>query len=198
MSLTVREYIDGIEFGTLFIADDIDTESTYDSVKTQLCKACAEGRIERVHHGVYYKPEYDPEIDRNIPYSKRELAYAIARMNDWRIIPDGDVCLNMLGLSTQVPAKYVFLSDGPYKIYEIDGKTIEFRHRAPKNYPKDEFSAMVVQAIKAQTRDNCDRDFINKLSRAIPVERRNSLIENTSNTSAWIRNVIREACADGH
>jgi len=60
MPLTVREYIDGVEYGTLFIADDIDTDSTYDSVKTQLCKACAEGRIERVHHGIYYKPDYDP------------------------------------------------------------------------------------------------------------------------------------------
>lgn len=198
MSLTVREYIDGIEYGTLFIADDIDTESTYDSVKTQLCKACAEGRIERVHQGVYYKPEYDPEIDRNIPYSKKDLAYAIARMNNWRIIPDGDVCLNMLGLSTQVPARYAFLSDGPYKIYEIDGKTIEFRHRTPKNFPKDDFSAMVVQAIKAQSKYNCDQEFIKKLSQAIPRDKRDSLIENTANTSVWIRNVITEACADGH
>ena len=116
-------------------------------------------------------------------------------MNNWRIIPDGDMCLNMLGLSTQVPARYVFLSDGPYKIYEIDGKIIEFRHRAPKNYPKDEFSAMVVQSIKAQTRDHCDQDFIRKLSQAIPIEKRDSLIENTSNTSVWIKDVIRKACA---
>ena len=194
MPVTVREFLENLEAGTLFIMDDIDTKSSRNSIKTQLSQECRLGKIERVLQGIYYKPYYNETLGLNIPYGKEDLAYTIARMNNWHIIPDGDACLNMLGLSTQVPARYAYLSDGPYKIYKIGKRTIEFRHRTPKNYPKDDFSAMVVQAIKAQSRDYCDWKFIKKLSQAIPRDRRDSLIENTANTSVWIRNVIRKAC----
>ena len=39
MPVTVRKFLDVIESGTVFIADDIDTDSSYDSVKSQLSHA---------------------------------------------------------------------------------------------------------------------------------------------------------------
>ena len=193
MPVSVRDYIDIIETGTIFIADDIDTDSTRDSVKTQLSQACRLGRIERVLYGVYYKPCFDQELKEWIPFNKTDVAYAIARLNGWHIIPDGNMCLNLLGLSTQVPARYEFLSDGPYKTYEVDGRTISFRHRSPKNCPKDDFTAMVIQAVKAQTRENCDEVFIRKLSQVITEDRRPTVINNIQHASSWIKDVVMEA-----
>ena len=193
MCASVSKYIDVIECGTVFIADDIDTESSYDSVKTQLSQACKLGRIERILYGVYYKPIFDQSINEWIPYNKTDVAYAIARLNGWHIVPDGNMCLNLLGLSTQVPARYEFLSDGPYKTYKVDGKTISFKHCSPKNCPKDDFTAMIIQAIKAQSRPNCDAVFIKRLSEVIPENRRPTIMDNIQHTTAWIKEVIMEA-----
>ena len=193
MSLTVRKYIDGIEYGTLFIADDIDTESTYDSVKTQLSKACADGRIERIHHGIYHKPKYNERLGTYIPCNIDSVAHIIARQNGWHIIPGGDQCLNILGLSTQVPSKYQYLSDGPYKTYDIQGSLIEFKHRSPKNFPNYDLTAMIIQAICAHGKRNCDDAFIEKLSHSIPEKEKIPVMNNIGRPSAWIEEIMRKA-----
>ena len=195
MPVTVRKYIDVIESGTIFIADDIDTESSYDSVTTQLSQACSSGRIERVYHGIYRKPKFNERLGMYVPCNIDSVARTIARQNGWHVIPGGDQCLNILGLSTQIPAKYQYLSDGPYKEYEIQGSRIEFKHRSPKNFPENELTAMVIQAICAQGKDNCDEIFIEKLSNSIPDEDKITVLNNIGRPSAWIEDVVKRAFA---
>jgi hypothetical protein len=50
-----------------------------------------------------------PELD--------QVAQALARKFNWRIQPSGDAVLNLLGLSTQVPARWIYLSDGPGRVH---------------------------------------------------------------------------------
>ena len=195
MPVTVRKFLDVIESGTVFIADDIDTDSSYDSVKSQLSHAHSLGKIERIYHGVYYKPKYNSELGISVPSDTDAAARAIARLNGWHIIPGGDHCLNLLGLSTQVPAKYVYLSDGPYKTYDINGFRVEFRHRSPKNFPDNELAAMIVQAVCAQGRENCDELFIERLSDSISDDEKRTVMENLGRPSAWVEDVIKRAFA---
>ena len=49
------------------------------------------------------------------------MAKAIARNYNWTIAPTGDAALNLLGISTQVPSKWEYVSSGPYKEYNIEG-----------------------------------------------------------------------------
>ncbi|MBO6084138.1 MAG: type IV toxin-antitoxin system AbiEi family antitoxin domain-containing protein [Candidatus Methanomethylophilaceae archaeon] len=195
MPITVSKYIDTIESGTIFIADDIDTQSSYDSVKTQLSQACSSGRIERIYHGIYRKPKFNDRLGMYVPSNIDSIARTIARQNGWRIIPGGDQCLNILGLSTQVPSKYQYLSDGPYKEYDIQGSHIEFKHRVPKNFPENELTAIVIQAICAQGKNNCDDAFVERLSRSINDDDKITVLDNIGRPSAWIENVIKRAFA---
>ena len=112
-----------------------NTDSGYDSVKSQLCRACSSGKISRVHQGIYHKLRYSEILEDYVPCSAEEVACAIARNNGWHFIPSGNACLNNLGLSTQVPSKLVYYSDGPYRKYEINGIRVEFKHRSPRNLP---------------------------------------------------------------
>ena len=67
-----------------------------------------------------------------MPASPDELARAIARDQNWTIGPKGDAALNILGLSTQVPAIYSYITDGPYRKIEYEGITIQFSKRSNK------------------------------------------------------------------
>ena len=167
---SVSQYIEGLEDGTVFAIRDVcsNTDSGYDTVKTLLSRACTSGRIDRVHHGVYHKPRYNSRLGCNIPCNIEDVASAIARNNGWRLGPEGDCCLNLLGLSTQMPAGFVYYSDGPSRTYNVDGAELVFRHRPPSKLPRDRDMAVIVSAVDSWGRSNCDDGFIRALSKVIP------------------------------
>src|ERR1700721_211748 len=76
-------------------------------------------------------------------------ARAIARKQRWKIVPDGAWAANLLGLSTQVPSKIVYLTDGPNKEVPIGRRIIYFKHARPKAMAGVEGKfALVVQALR--------------------------------------------------
>ena len=90
-----------------------------------------------------------------------QIARAVARSHGWTIVPTGEAALNRLGLSTQVPARWQYLSDGPTKTYSWSGGTIVFKHRTNKETTKlSSKTAMVVQALKALGKEHIDKGVI--------------------------------------
>ena len=118
--------------GKLFFPDDFATLGTPDAIRLTLGKLQKSGLLMRVAHGIYYYPK----INRNkyiknkyLSPSIDEIAYSIAKRDKIRIVPTGAYALNTLGLSTQVPANAVFITDGaPRRITIGKGKGILFKH----------------------------------------------------------------------
>lgn len=79
--------------------------------------------------GIYYKQKYIELIGEYAMASVDEVADAIARKYNWTIAPSGNTALNLLGLSTQVPAKWTYISDGRYASFNVGKARIEFKHR---------------------------------------------------------------------
>ena len=193
---SVKRYLSSVKDGAVFCIQDIPVEgSSYDSVKMQLSKACSTGQIERVVRGIYHKPKFSSLLNGYVPYRMQDLVRALSRMNGWRIIPSGSMCLNLLGLSTQVPSQYIYYSNGPNHTYEVGGTVIEFRHRSPRDFPDSDSSAIVIQAVKARGKDNCDVEFMAALSEYIRRNGAGSLLEDSRCATSWVRKVISEACA---
>ena len=96
----------------------------------------ADGLIRRVIRGVYDKPEYNDFLGEYVAPSPDKVANALARNFGWSIVPCGDTALNLLGLSTQVPAAWVYVSDGTYKEYAYDNTTIQFKRTTNKEVSK--------------------------------------------------------------
>lgn len=96
-----------------------NTTSTKPS-PSSLCKA---GRIRHVCRGVYDHPPFSDLLQQPLCPDIDQVAHALGRKFNWRIQPSGVAALNMLGLSTQVPGRWVYLSDGPNREYAI-GKTL--------------------------------------------------------------------------
>ena len=105
---------------------------------------------EVIHHlsrGVYVKA-IETRFGLLYP-SMEKIVEAIAKRDCAQVIPTGSAAQNYLGISTQVPMNYVFLTSGSTRKITIDGRTITFRHAALKNFAiKNRYTSLIVQVLK--------------------------------------------------
>lgn len=192
----IKARIEEGEPNTIYITSDfLDLASTY-AANGALRRLARDGVLDQVMRGIYCKPKYNERLKRKIPPSPDDIARAVARNYGWTIIPSGNTALNMLGLSTQVPARWEYVSDGPYKEYDIDDKTsIRFKHTANKEITRLSYdAALLIQALKAMGKDNIDRKDIRKLSSGMTEGRKAEILKETQYTTSWIYEVIRGIC----
>ena len=127
-----------------------------------------------------------------MPPDYAALAAAIARNSGWTIIPCGDIAANDLGLSTQVPAVWSYVSTGPYRTYVVGRMRLEFKHTANRElFNMSRKSALCVQAIKAMGKAGVTLDIIKRLSLVLSDREKKSLVSETSHTTSWIYDVIK-------
>ena len=187
----VAKYLDSVADGTVFAICDIPNDSSSDSLKTQLSVACKRGRIVRIMRGIYCKPKYNKLLGLMIPYNPDDVAHAIARNSGWHIIPGGNSCLNLTGLSTQVPSHFMYYSDGPYKTYNVGNTDIEMRHRESKDMPDSDGLAILIHALKTKGNGNLTQDDIRTLSEYV---RSHGVAMNPaeySKTAPWIKKELQ-------
>ena len=129
----IAKRIESFGAGRAFTAADFSDVAGRRNAANALGRLHAKGGIARAIRGVYYVPERSALMGTEVPASADEVVRAVARANKWIVAPSGDAALNALGLDTQVPAKLVYVSSGPYKRYEYGPYDIELRHRANRD-----------------------------------------------------------------
>ena len=182
---------DGSVFSTVDFADVIENSR----VGVILSRLEEDGVIRRVMRGIYDKPVYNDFLKEYIAPSPSLVAEALARNFGWTIVPCGDTALNILGLSTQVPAAWSYVSDGTYKEYTYDNTTIKFKKTTNKEISKLSYkTALVVQALKALGKDNIDDTIINKLKNDLTVEEKATALLEAKAATSWIYEFIKLIC----
>jgi hypothetical protein len=155
------------------------------------------GRIRRVIRGVYDYPRYSDLLKQEVSPDIDQVAQALARKFNWRIFPSGDAALNLLGLSTQVPANWVYLSNGPNREYRIGRQKVMFRKSALKDLGFSEReSGLIVQAIKALGKDHIDKKVITVLRKRMDGKKCVRLLKDTRTVTGWVYKVIKEVCEE--
>ena len=171
----IRDRINRSDIGTVYVAVDFVDISDKTSVNAYLARLVDEGLIRRILRGVYDKPEYNNFLEEYVAPSPDKVANAIARNFGWTIVPCGDTALNLLGLSTQVPAAWVYVSDGTYKEYTYDNTTIQFKRTTNKEVSKLSYkTALTVQALKALGKNKIDDMVISRLGKLLTAEANNA------------------------
>ena len=192
----IRSRIEAARTGSVFVASDFADITETKRISEYFMRLSADNTVKSIMRGVYYKPKYSKMLDEYIAPAPDAVAHALARNYGWSIIPCGDTALNLLGLSTQVPVVWSYVSDGPYKEYSYDNTTIKYKHTANKEIsnisPK---TALVIQAIKTLGKDNTHNETIIERIKAetSPDERKTMLTEARYSTS-WIYEVIKTIC----
>lgn len=128
----IIEKIKNHKRGKIFFADDFALLGSAESIRQALHNLQKSGLLVRVANGIYLYPKinkYEWLEEEYLLPSIDEIAHAIAKRDKIRIVPTGIYALNALGLSTQVPANAVFITDGaPRRIAVGKGKGILFKH----------------------------------------------------------------------
>ena len=191
----IRDRINLSDIGTVYVAVDFVDISDKTSVNAYLARLVDEGLIRRVLRGVYDKPGYNDFLEEYVAPSPDKVANAIARNFGWTIVPCGDTALNLLGLSTQAPAAWVYVSDGTYKEYTYDNTTIQFKRTTNKEVSKLSYkTALTVQALKALGKDKIDDMVISRLGKLLTAEEKQTMLEEAKAATSWIYEYIRQIC----
>ena len=194
----VKKRIQGAKEGSVFIPSDFFDIA--EAVKINMCLDRLEetGELQRVIRGIYVKPRYSALLNKNVPPRSDDVAKAIARNYGWTIVPCGDTALNMLGLPTQVPAVWLYVSDGPYKTYEADGMTLKFKHTDNKNEIVNISykTALVVQALKALGKGNVTGKELRSISKLLTENEKAQMLVEAMRVTAWVYELMRKICKE--
>ena len=183
--------------GSAFVVSDFTDLMSYETAKKAIVKLAKSKKIRHVIRGVYDNPSYSSLLQEFTAPKPNEIAKALARNYNWNITVSGDAALNMLGLSTQVPANWCYISSGPYKKYEMGKVSIEFKHRADKSISgMSEKTAMVIQAIKAIGKGKMSPSTIQTISQRLSSEEKKTILAESRKTTVWIYEIIKKICKE--
>ena len=150
----IESKIKNYKRGKIFFIDDFASLGTPEAVKKSLQRLVNSNLLVRLANGIYWYQKKEKEL-YGVKISGKptldEIAKAIAKRDKVRIVPTGLLALNMLNLSTQVPANVVYLTDGtPRKINIGDGKGILFKHTSEvkRLAYKSEYLMLIVSALR--------------------------------------------------
>jgi len=182
--------------GWSFSANDFSADFKRSSIDWVLSNLTESGKIRRISRGIYDYPKYSELLKQNLSPDYDQVAQAFARKFNWRIQPTGDAALNLLRLSTQVPGRAIYLSDGPSRSYKIlDTFTLEFKKSALKEVGfKTRESGLVVQALKALGKERIDEQVVASLRNQLDEKTRKKILKETVTATGWIYESIKQIC----
>ena len=190
-SLAIRDRIKRAQAGSVFAMVDFADLAPNNAANRVVTRLAAEGVLIPVIRGIYQKPKYSTLLKENVLPGVDEVAAALARKCGWTIRADGDTALNQLGLSTQVPANWVYLSDGPYRKFAFLRGTIVFKHSANRllgNLSRE--TALVVHALRALGREHLTGETLQRLAERFNAKTWKMIEEESVCVSSWIRKAI--------
>jgi len=193
VSNQIFEYIKKKRRGNIFFAEDFKHLGTAENVRFTLFSLCKKTTLIRLATGIYYYPKIDKKFGLGVLYpTLDEVAKEIAKRDKARIVPTGLYALNRLGLSTQVPANYVFLTDGsPRRIKIGSRKGILFKHTAPKNLAfRSDLAMLITFALKEIKKDRVTREHFDRLKYVLQQAPKEEILQDANLMPTWIKKLI--------
>ncbi len=189
----IEQRIEQMGQGWAFSRKDISDIAPSGPVGVVLSRLVACGMIRRIGRGLYDSPKKSELVDELLPPDIDQAAQAIARKHRWTITPDGATAANTLGLSQQVPAKIVYLSDGPSRQLKVGQQVISFRHASPKDLRMENYSSrLIAQAVRFLGKDNIDDNVLAKLRRIVPKKDRADFLRDAQYGTDWVLQIAQK------
>ncbi len=184
--------------GCVFSSKDFLDLGNRNPVDKALSRLFAQGIIRRVTTGIYDFPREDEELGGRLSPNIQQVAQTIARKNGVSIQPSGALAANLLGLSTQVPAKIVYLTNGKSRTVEINNRTLIFKRVKPREMrPGNEISILVTQALRFLGKGRIEKNIIDHLRRQLSDADRKKLLKDARYMEDWIWELIRRITSKG-
>ena len=187
---TLKERIEAMpEDSVLFRSDFPEFHSEY--VGATLSELTDEGILVKLAQGIYAKPRKSrfgivfPSVDK--------VVQAIATRDKAQVLPSGMTALNLLGLSTQVPMNYTYLTTGSERVIKLANRNVILKRGVPKNFCyKTRLVALLVQALKTLKQENVTDEELQTISSLISKEPdKESLMKDVGLMPAWMKRIVK-------
>jgi len=161
-------------------------------VDKALSRLATQETIRRLARGLYEYQREHTELGILSP-DIQKIAKALAGKDRMRLQPAGAYATNLLGLSEQVPAKAVFLTDGPSRTVKIGRQEIQLRHTTPRNMAAaGRLSGLLMQAFRHLGREHITPQRLAHLKRTLPAKERKQLLKDLGLAPAWMHSLFRD------
>lgn len=189
-SSTLRERIEAIpEDSVLFRSDFPEYHSEF--VGGILAELTNEGKLVKLAQGIYAKPSKS-RFGMVLP-SVEKIVQAIATRDHAKVIPSGMTALNILGLSTQVPMNYTYLTTGSERTIKLTNQKITLKRGVPKNFCYGTLLiTLLVQALKALKQSNVEQEDLQIIRTLISKEPdKENLNKDVDMMPAWMKRIVK-------
>ncbi len=177
--------------GWVFTPAHFSDLGSRDAVASALKRYRQSGLIRQLARGLYDYPRTDPELGMLTP-SPDSVAKALAGRDAVRLQPSGAYAANLLGLSTQIPMKIVYLTDGRSRTVQIGKKQIILKRTTPRNMATaGRISGLVIQALRHLGQKHVNEDVIARLDRRLDADAGKQLLKDVRFAPAWIADIMR-------
>jgi hypothetical protein len=182
----------GNKRGWVFTPDYFKHLGTRDSIASALKRHKQSGLIRQLARGLYDYPKIDPELGALEP-SAETIAKTLAGRDATRLQPSGAYAANLLGLSTQVPMKIIYLTDGRSRTVQLGKRQIILKNTTPRSMATaNKISGLVIQALRYLGKDNITQEEIAKLKMRLSPTERKQLITDIRYAPEWVAEIFRE------
>jgi len=187
---TVIRRIRAKKRGWVFTPKDFLDVGTRAAVDQTLSRLARKGVIRRLDRGLYDYPKQHQTLGLLSP-SADNLAQAISTKTGDIIFPSGASAANFLGLSTQVPAKSVYLTNGLSRTKKVAGRTITLKHaRVPIMDRISGKANSTLQALAYLGKDSIDDHIILQCANRLDDHDVKGLTTAVSQIPGWMADII--------
>jgi hypothetical protein len=179
--------------GVVFFANDFSAYGTVKACNKALERLTKDKKIMRVARGIYVIPQKSIFLG-HIPPDTDTIARAIARRDKAKIVPTGLAALNMIGLSTQVPMKTIYLTDGNSRKLNIGNSAVIFKKTTAKNVAfQGKISGLVIQGLKSIGKGNVTNYEEQKIIELLKQESKKNIEYDIKIAPDWTKKIIHKA-----
>ncbi len=173
----------------LFLAD-FRGKGTQVAIKKAMSRLAKAGLVKRLAHGIYYIPKTDPVLGELRP-DVDDVIKMLAQKERIRVRPAGAYALHQLGLTTQIPMKRAYLTDGNSRQFRLGKTLIRFKATSSKKLSTaGKISSLVIQAIEEMGVDHISPELEKKILESLRKEEPGKLKHDLALASAKVNDYI--------
>ena len=187
---TLRQRIEALpEDSIIFRSDFPEYHSEF--VGGTLAELTNEGVLIKLAQGIYAKPRKS-RFGLVLP-SVEKIVHAIATRDNADVLPSGMTALNVLGLSTQVPMNYTYLTTGSERTVKLKNQQVLLKRGVAKNFCySTQLIALMVQALKALKQEKVGQEELQTIRNLICKEPdKISLAKDVDMMPAWMKRIVK-------
>lgn len=178
--------------GHVFTPRDLLGFGSRPAIDLTLWRLVRAGTIRRLGRGLYDVPRSSPRLGTLTP-SADQIAFALARQTSSLVQPTSARAANAVGLSTQVPAKAVYLTNGTSRRRVVGSQIIELKRAAPRQLVGAGSTAgSVIQALRYLGRRGVTDATVQRLIATLSPSDKRALGGLASAAPSWMRPLITQ------